>query len=116
MNPEKRREICECHFGDDDIRIEGWRLNNVHVIPEYLEEDQEVDFYLDTGEDIYLLRLTKNRKNSITFCEGDVVFIIVERLFTSDILTELSNIILLLKEKDIPENLKGQISVHIENE
>jgi len=113
VNRKKRREIFECHFGDDDILIEGFRLNNVHIIPEYFGDNQEVDFYLDTGYDIYLLRLRNNDKNQITFCEGDLVYIIVERIFSSDIESELRNIIHLLKEKGSPEVIKGQVSINI---
>lgn len=54
-----------CHFGDDDIIVSGYHLNAVHIISDKIEIGFENDFYLDTGYDIYLLRLRKSYENSI---------------------------------------------------
>ena len=63
---EKRRRECMCHFGDDDIVIGHIRLNPVHVFPPIWLTDTEMDFYMDDGDDIYLLTIRNNDKRILT--------------------------------------------------
>ena len=55
-----------CHFGDDDIVIGHIRLNPVHVFPPIWLTDTEMDFYMDDGDDIYLLTIRNNDKRILT--------------------------------------------------
>ncbi len=109
-NRAKRREMCSCHFGSDDIIVDGFIFNNVHVVPDVWAEDQEVDFYLDTGDDICLLRLRNNDKNQITFCEGTIMYLVVEKKMGSNMLEELRCVVAGLRVIGIPDadDLKGQ--------
>lgn len=101
MDYEKKRREYACHFGDDDIVIDGIVLNPVHLLPQgQWKINQEIDFYMDDGADIYLLRIINSGENSITLCDdeyNDIRYIIVRRKVehTTD---TLSTIVKLLKE------------------
>lgn len=110
MEKEKRCRHFKCHFGDDDIVIGTYRFNNVHELPEECQEGQEIDFYLDTGDDIYLLRLRNNSKQLITFVDGEIIYIIIEKQISNDINLELYSIYLELKNHGIPCPLEGSVS------
>lgn len=69
MNNRKKYSI---HFGKDDVIVDGIRLNPIHQLHECeWEENQEIDFYMDDREQIYLLRIRNNDQNSISFCDDD---------------------------------------------
>jgi hypothetical protein len=103
-----RRKQCECHFDDDDIIIDGFRLGPVHIIPENISDNSEIDFYLDTGKDIYLLRLQSNDENIIIFTNRYnkkitlLTYIVVRKRFERNINEELSVIIKRLKSIHFP--------------
>lgn len=104
---KKLRKSASLHFGADDIIINGYRLNAVSVIPQYVKKKQELDFYLDTGYDIYLLRLKNIEKNTITICPATkicpIVYLICEVSYTNQTLFDILEIILeQLKEVRIP--------------
>ena len=110
-----RKKECKCHFGEDDIVIEEFRLNAVHYIPAKVEKGIEIDYYMNTGKDIYLLRLQDNMENKIIFVNRDLVniiknnvikftYIIVrKRLYDKNINKELGEIIGKLKEIKFPK-------------
>lgn len=94
---KKLRKISKTHFGSDDFMIAGFRLNAVHIIPEYIDKNQELDFYLDTGYDIYLLRLINGIKKSITVCPAKrlhPIYLICNILYTNQNIFEVLNYIL----------------------
>jgi hypothetical protein len=103
-----RRKQCECHFGEDDIIIDNFRLNPVHIIPENISDNLEIDFYLDTGKDIYLLRLQNNDENKIIFTNRYnkkitlLTYIVVRKRFERNIKEELLVIIKRLKSIHFP--------------
>jgi hypothetical protein len=42
-----RKNMCKCHFGDDDIIIDNYCINAVHEIPIKILEEMEFDFYIN---------------------------------------------------------------------
>lgn len=74
-----KKEKYEVHFGEDDFWINGFRFNAVHIIPKIPNEITEVDFYMDTGEEICLLRVRNSPLDKITFCQGEITYIIIEK-------------------------------------
>lgn len=63
---QKRRRECLCHFGDDDIVINNIRLNPVDLFPSCWHEHTEMTFYMDDGDDIYLLTIRNSQKRILT--------------------------------------------------
>ena len=110
---KKQKEKHEIHFGSDDLRINGFRLNLVHIIPEQPGEITEIDFYMDTGEEICLLRVRNSPLNKVTFCKGEITYIIVEKRLQYKIEKELEIITEILKKAKIPYDIKENISFSI---
>lgn len=99
-NKTERRLHTKSHFGDDNLYIQGVILNPVHIINfDEWGNNQEIDFYMDTGSDIYFLRLINNEKNKISFYDsGKILYIIVEKQMITSCINELNDILLRLKE------------------
>lgn len=98
----KRFKKYKCHFGKDNIILEDFCFNPVHIVPKRFEYDREVDFYLDTGYDIYLVRFRHNNKNKITFIyrnsEDSIIYICIEKLLDGkEFKNELNLAVRLLK-------------------
>ena len=110
---QMQKQKYEVHFGEDDLWINGFRLNPVHIIPEIAGEITEADFYIDTGWEICLLRIRNNPVNKVTFCMGEITYIIVEKTLRFKIEKELEIITKILKKIKIPHNLKENISFSI---
>ena len=111
---QKQREKYEIHFGEDDLWINGFRLNPVHIIPEIAEEITEIDFYTDTGEEVCLLRIRNSPLDKVTFCSGEITYIIVEKTLRLEIKKELEIITGILKKIKIPHDFKESISFSIQ--
>ena len=108
-----QKEKYEVHFGEDDFWINGFRFNAVHIIPKIPNEITEVDFYMDTGEEICLLRVRNSPLNKVTFCQGEITYIIIEKTLQFEIKKELKMITEILKKVKIPHNFKENISFSI---
>lgn len=107
--------MCKAHFGDGDLLIDGFILHPVHTINEPFAPHAEVDFYLDTGKDCYLLRLRNHSNNTITLCKHDVyhhdlIYIVVEKPLQHPIREELEFIVKRLKSIDVPRKIYEEIS------
>jgi hypothetical protein len=84
----------------------------VHELPNEWNENQEVDFYLDTQIDIFLIRIVNNHKNSITFIDdGLITDIVIEKPMSNNIMYELKNIVSALKAINIPTQIKRPLCV-----
>ena len=111
----KRKKECKIHFGDDDdIIIDDIRLNLIHEFPQKTPNGWELtintetriykhklkylelDFYMDTNEDIYILRLQDNSENKIIFVNREIV---------SNRITPMTYIIV---RKKLSENINGE--------
>ena len=100
-----KKKYHSCHFGEDNIIINEFVLNAVHQIPNDISTVTEIDYYLDTGYNIYLLRLINSDKNKITVIGGELDYIIVEKRLNSNIDNELRDIIEKIKMMNISENI-----------
>ena len=105
-----QKEKYEVHFGEDDFWINGFRLNAVHIIPKIPDEITEVDFYMDTGEEICLLRVRNSPLNKVTFCQGEITYIIIEKTLQFEIKKELKIITEILKKMKTKHNFRENIS------
>ncbi|MDR1316904.1 MAG: hypothetical protein LBK13_08535 [Spirochaetales bacterium] len=130
-----RKRECGRHFGEDDIIIENFRLNAVHEFPKKTSQgwelafetetgihkqrikNLELDFYMDTKKDIYILRLQDKPENKIVFVTREIVsnritpvtYIIVTKKLSENIDEELNGIIKKLKEIGFPEYYEEKI-------
>jgi hypothetical protein len=110
-----RKRQCKCHFGDDDIIIENFHLNAVNIIPENISDNLEIDFYLDTGKDIYILRLQNKPENKIIFVNKYnrkitlLTYIIVRKIFGTNINEELTIIMEKLKNIKFPKYYEEKV-------
>lgn len=114
----KLRKQAKSYFGDDDFIVNSFRLNAVHIIPKEIKKSQELDFYLDTGYDIYLLRLENSKENSITVCPANkfciTIYLVCKIPYTSkNILIVLEKIIRRLEDLGSPKisNPKQEITI-----
>jgi len=110
----------EVYFGEDDIILAGYRLSPVHRIPKHIKMMQELDWYLYTGYDVYLLRLRNSAglTNSITVCPADkicpIIYIVCEtQLNSRNIFVTLEKVLAQLEYFGIPKikNPKQQITI-----
>ena len=105
-----RKKECKPHFSEDDIIINNFRLNSVHCLPVKVKSGIELDYYMDTGKDIYLLRLQDKIENKIIFINRDLVnitikftYIIVRKKLSENINKELETVINKLNEIGFPK-------------
>ena len=99
------------HFGDDDIIIDDFRLNSVHIFPqEQWSKNQEVDFYMDDMVDIYLLRIINSNDNTITLIDNEHNSIrnIIIHINVENTLDVLRKIIERLKEIPYSNKINGE--------
>ena len=124
-----RRKECKYHFREDDIIIENFRLNAIHEFPQKISKGWEIvfktemriyrqklknlelDFYMNTNKDIYILRLQDKPENKIIFVNREIVsnriipmtYIIIMKKLSENIKDELKCIIKKLKGIEFPE-------------
>ncbi len=113
MNYKKKLKKHNVHFGKDDIIIGSIRFNPVHYIPNDFCEINEVDIYMDTGQDVFILRILNSDKNMLTFVDGEIVYIIFEKRVLCNAIDELNNCILLLENITIPKKIQKQLSYQL---
>ena len=100
----EKKNIVAPHFGEDDILIENYRFNPVHLLEEF-ESYQEFDFYFDTGFDIYLCRFTTNAIHSIeelSSPHSPIHYLIFKKIPTQTYLAHLTQAIHLYQAKFQP--------------
>lgn len=104
---KKLRRQTNVHFSEYMI-IDNYKISAVNLLTPNIEEKQELDFYLDTGYDIYLLRLINNLDNHITIIPTskicNIIYIVAELPYNSKKLTEYLKIVVVqLKKIELPE-------------
>jgi hypothetical protein len=110
-----RKRQCKCHFGNDDIIIGDFHLNSVNIIPEIIPDNFELDFYLNTGKDIDILRLQNKPENGIFFVNKYnkkitlLTYIIVRKTLSKNINEELFIIIKKLRSINFPDYYEEKI-------
>jgi hypothetical protein len=111
-----RKKLFSCHFGEDDFFIEDIRLNAVHQIPETYSPNCELDFYLDNGDDIFLLRLENSPKNELIYITSgelehpvrQLTYLIVRKTLQYKITKELSLALRKIKKIGFPQDKQSQ--------
>jgi hypothetical protein len=115
-----RKNICKCHFGEDDIIIENYYLNAVNEIPIKILEGMEFDYYMNSGKDIYILRLQNKYENKIIFVNKSnkkinlLTYIIIQKPLLENIGKELEIIVKKLNHINFPKYYEDKI-YEIEN-
>jgi hypothetical protein len=71
----------------------------------------EIDYYLNTGNNIYLLRLINSSNNRIIVASGELDYIIVEKVFSNNIEHELKQIISKIKAISLPDVTEQYIAI-----
>lgn len=91
----KRRKECLCHFGNDDIVVEHMRFNPVNSLPAGpWAPDQEISFYMDSGDDIYFLIVRNNEKYAITlFHDREIQDIVIEMPMYENLIQNLQRVV-----------------------
>lgn len=108
---KNNRKIFSCHFGDDDIIIDKFILNPVHIIPENdMKPNQEIDFYLDDMKNIYLLRLINSNDNCITLSDCYNIRYIIVRLKIDNVSDALKKVISKLKVFNYSRKIQNELT------
>ena len=97
-----------CHFGDDDIIIDDFILNPVHILPQNKWQlNQEVDFYMNDNINIYLLRIINSNEYSITLSESSDIRYIIVRVKVDETYDTLRKVVMGLKEFPYSKKISG---------
>lgn len=100
----KIRKQMAVHFDEDTFRIGDYRLCAVHEIPRTYCENTELDFYVDDGQTVFLLRLQYSSENKIHFFPADKItlipYLIVQKPLYCVIRQELTAVLKQLHQID----------------
>ena len=82
---KKRKRSCKPHFGSDSIKIKEYVVAPVHMILDEIYDNQELDFYVETKYDVYLLRIInkEDRRGIICPAKRDGIIYIISNLQVS---------------------------------
>jgi hypothetical protein len=87
------------HNGGYDRQFDDWKIIDIHIIPDILEEGAEFDFYCSNGKCVYLLRIRlcdKNKADKLSAINdeyNDIIYFIAE-VWTDNISSILINSLL----------------------
>ena len=65
---KKRKHNCKVHFGSDSIKMKDCIVALVHMISDEIYDNQELDFYVETKYDVYLLRIINKEDSRGIIC------------------------------------------------
>jgi len=76
---KKRKRSCKPHFGSDSIKMKDCIVALVHMISDEIYDNQELDFYVETKYDVYLLRIInkEDRRGIICPAKRDGIIYII---------------------------------------
>ena len=79
---KKRKHNCKVHFGSDSIRMKDCIVAPVHMISDEIYDNQELDFYVETKYDVYLLRIINKEDSRGIICPAkrDGIIYIISNL------------------------------------
>lgn len=86
-----RKKKCKVHFDSDSFQIKDYKVAPVHKIKENISYNQELDFYISTKYDTYLLRLiNSNEESGVIYPSKDdgVIYIVSKWRFDKDIIID----------------------------
>ena len=79
---KKRKRSCKPHFGSDSIKMKDCIVAPVHMISDEIYDNQELDFYVETKYDVYLLRIINKEDSCGIICPAkrDGIIYIISNL------------------------------------
>ena len=107
---KKRKHNCKVHFGSDSIRMKDCIVAPVHMISDEIYDNQELDFYVETKYDVYLLRIINNEDSRGIICPAkrDGIIYIISNLpvNTGNIFVQVQKVLTSVEKYGFP-NLKN---------
>ena len=107
---KKRKRNCKVHFGSDSIKIKEYVVASVHIISDEIYDNQELDFYVETTYDIYLLRIINKEDSCGIICPAkrDGIIYIISNLpvNTGNIFVQVQKVLTSVEKYGFP-NLKN---------
>lgn len=107
---KKRKRNCKVHFGSDSIKIKEYVVAPVHMISDEIYDNQELDFYVETKYDVYLLRIINKEDSCGIICPAkrDGIIYIISNLpvNTGNIFVQVQKVLTSVEKYGFP-NLKN---------
>ena len=107
---KKRKRSCKPHFGSDSIRMKDCIVAPVHMISDEIYDNQELDFYVETKYDVYLLRIINKEDSCGIICPAkrDGIIYIISNLpvNTGNIFVQVQKVLTSVEKYGFP-NLKN---------
>lgn len=117
---KKRKLSCKVHFDSDSIKIKEYVVAPVHIISDEIYDNQELDFYVETTYDIYLLRIINNEDSCGIICPAkrDGIIYIISNLpvNTGNIYVQVQKVLNSVEKYGFPnlKNPKSEVEFDIE--
>ena len=107
---KKRKRNCKVHFGSDSIKMKDCIVAPVHMISGEIYDNQELDFYVETKYDVYLLRIINKEDSCGIICPAkrDGIIYIISNLpvNTGNIFVQVQKVLTSVEKYGFP-NLKN---------
>ena len=107
---KKRKRNCKVHFGSDSIKMKDCIVAPVHMISDEIYDNQELDFYVETKYDVYLLRIINKEDSCGIICpvKRDGIIYIISNLpvNTGNIFVQVQKVLTSVEKYGFP-NLKN---------
>lgn len=107
---KKRKRNCKMHFGSDSIKMKDCIVAPVHMISDEIYDNQELDFYVETKYDVYLLRIINKEDSCGIICPAkrDGIIYIISNLpvNTGNIFVQVQKVLTSVEKYGFP-NLKN---------
>ena len=107
---KKRKRNCKVHFGSDSIKMKDCIVAPVHMISDEIYDNQELDFYVETKYDVYLLRIINKEDSCGIICPAkrDGIIYIISNLpvNTGNIFVQVQKVLTSVEKYGFP-NLKN---------
>ena len=107
---KKRKRNCKVHFGSDSIKMKDCIVAPVHMISDEIYDNQELDFYVETKYDVYLLRIINKEDSCGIICpakrDGSIYIISNLPVNTGNIFVQVQKVLTSVEKYGFP-NLKN---------
>ena len=107
---KKRKRNCKVHFGSDSIKMKDCIVAPVNMISDEIYDNQELDFYVETKYDVYLLRIINKEDSCGIICPAkrDGIIYIISNLpvNTGNIFVQVQKVLTSVEKYGFP-NLKN---------
>ena len=107
---KKRKRNCKVHFRNDIIKMKDCIVAPVHMISDEIYDNQELDFYVETKYDVYLLRIINKEDSCGIICPAkrDGIIYIISNLpvNTGNIFVQVQKVLTSVEKYGFP-NLKN---------